>query len=78
MRRAPNHERGSAVSILSAFYDLFVGSGAFAAGAVATKFGYSATFLMAAAALLASAIAGWYVLPPAHEEAPLIQESSAA
>lgn len=61
MRRSHDHERGSTVGILSAFYDFFVGSGSFAAGAVATRFGYSATFVMAAVALLASAVAGWYV-----------------
>ncbi len=63
MRRSHNHERGVVVGTLSAFYDLFVGAGSFAAGAIASKFGYSATFVMAAAALLASAVAGWYVLP---------------
>jgi predicted MFS family arabinose efflux permease len=77
MRRAPNHERGSAVSILSAFYDFFVGSGSFAAGAVAARFGYSATFLMAASALLASAVAGWYVLPAANEQMAELHTSSA-
>jgi MFS family permease len=63
MRRSANHERGLAVAILSAFYDLFVGAGSFAAGAVATKSGYSATFRMAAYSLVASAILGWFVLP---------------
>lgn len=63
MRNAPDHERGSAVGTLSAFYDFFVGSGSFAAGAVAANFGYAATFLMAAAALLASAVFAWIVLP---------------
>jgi predicted MFS family arabinose efflux permease len=68
MRRSANHERGVAVGTLSAFYDLFVGAGSFAAGGVATHFGYSATFVMAAAALIASAFLGWYVLPV--EESP--------
>lgn len=76
MRRSPDHERGYTVGILSAFYDLFVGSSSFAAGAVAAGFGYSATFLMAAAALLASALAGWFVLP-AESGQPLLQPSSA-
>jgi predicted MFS family arabinose efflux permease len=76
MRRSPDHERGSTVGTLSAFYDLFVGAGSFAAGAVATKFGYSATFVMAAAALLASALAGWYVLPVEEGQA-LLQPSNA-
>lgn len=76
MRRSPDRERGSTVGILSAFYDFFVGTGSFAAGAVAAKFGYSATFLMAAAALLASAFAGWYVLP-VEAGTPVLQPSSA-
>ena len=32
LKRAPAHERGSTVGVLSAFYDLFVGSSSFAAG----------------------------------------------
>jgi predicted MFS family arabinose efflux permease len=75
MRRSPDHERGSTVGILSAFYDLFVGAGSFAAGAVATRFGYSATFVMAAVALLASAVAGWFVLP-VEREIPVLQPST--
>jgi predicted MFS family arabinose efflux permease len=76
MRRSPNHERGSTVGTLSAFYDLFVGAGSFAAGAIATRFGYSATFVMAAVALLASALAGWFVLPVESDQ-PALQPSSA-
>ncbi len=70
MRRSPNHERGYSVGILTAFCDLFIGIGSFAAGGVATTFGYPATFLMAAAALLLSAVAGWYVLPGQHVDSP--------
>lgn len=77
MRRSLDHERGVAVGTLSAFYDLFVGSGSFAAGAVATRFGYSATFVMAALALVASAFLGWYVLPAEDRESRL-QPSRAA
>ncbi|PWU06991.1 MAG: hypothetical protein C5B51_11020 [Terriglobia bacterium] len=61
MKRTPDSERGSAVSILSAFYDLFVGSGSFAAGAVANHFGYPAAFVMAAMALTGAAIFGRFV-----------------
>ena len=61
LRRTPRAERGSVVSILSAFYDLFVGISSFAAGWVAHQFGYGATFLMAAVALVAAAIAGKFV-----------------
>ncbi len=76
MRRSANHERGSTVGTLSAFYDLFVGAGSFAAGAVATRFGYSAAFVMAAVALLASALAGWSVLPVESGQ-PVLQPSNA-
>jgi MFS family permease len=61
LRRTPEGERGSAVGVLSAFYDLFVGMSSFAAGAVANRFGYSAAFVMATAALGAAAIAGRFV-----------------
>jgi hypothetical protein len=43
---------------------------------VATRFGYSAAFVMAAVALLASALAGWSVLP-AESDQPALQPSSA-
>ena len=58
LRRTPDRERGSVVSVLSAFYDLFVGISSFAAGAVSERFGYSAAFVMAATSLIAAAIAG--------------------
>jgi MFS family permease len=61
LRRTPERERGSAVGVLSAFYDLFVGISSFAAGAIANRFGYSAAFYMAAASLVAAAIAGRFV-----------------
>ena len=61
LRRAPSAERGSAVAILSAFYDLSVGLSSFAAGWMAHQFGYSASFVMAAVALVAAAFAGKFV-----------------
>ncbi len=61
LRRTPSAERGSAVGILSAFYDLFVGVSSFAAGWVAHQYGYAAAFLMAAIALIAAAVAGRFV-----------------
>jgi MFS family permease len=61
LRETPERERGSAVGVLSAFYDLFVGVSSFGAGAVASRFGYPAAFVMAAAALGAAAIAGRFV-----------------
>jgi MFS family permease len=71
LRATPDGERGSAVSVLSAFYDLFVGISAFSAGFVASKFGYAATFLMAIAAVGAAAIAGQFVF--ATKQPPLVQ-----
>lgn len=61
LRRAPSNEHGSTVSVLSAFYDLFVGCSSFSAGIVANRFGYAAAFLMAIAAIGAAAIAGKFV-----------------
>jgi MFS family permease len=63
LRRTPDRERGSVVGVLSAFVDLFVGASSFSAGLVAKHFGYSAAFLMAAAALGAAAIGGRFVFP---------------
>jgi MFS family permease len=57
MRQTPARERGSTVSILSAFYDLFVGTSSFVAGVVADRYGYPAAFAMAAAALIFAAVA---------------------
>jgi len=59
LKRTADGERGSAVSVLSAFYDLFVGASSFSAGIVATHFGYAAAFIMAIVALFAAATFGW-------------------
>jgi MFS family permease len=64
---APGH-RGSALGVLTASFDLFVGISSVAAGAVATKFGYPTAFRTAALALVAAAVAGWYVFSPAKTE----------
>lgn len=61
LRGTPPGERGSAVSLLSVFYDLFVGASSFAAGAVANRLGYPAAFLMAVAAVAGAAVAGRFV-----------------
>jgi len=61
LRKIPSGERGSAVGILSAFVDLFVGISSFAAGAVAHRFGYSSAFGLAAISLIAAAVAGRFV-----------------
>ena len=69
LRRTPENERGSAMGVLSAFYDLFVGISSFAAGFVAKRYGYAPAFLMAAAAILVAAVLGRYVFAPASREA---------
>lgn len=61
LRKTPDGERGSTVSVLSAFYDLFVGMSSFSAGIVANRFGYAAAFLMAIGALACAAVAGRFV-----------------
>jgi MFS family permease len=71
LRRAPSNEHGSTVSVLSAFYDLFVGCSSFSAGLLANRFGYAAAFLMAIAALGAAAIAGRFVFTAKQEALPL-------
>jgi MFS family permease len=79
LRRAHPSQRGRAVGVLTAFYDLFVGISSFAAGAVAHRFGYPAVFFMAAGAIVAAAIAGRFVFvegestPREEEEAAVAQ-----
>ena len=83
LRRTEINERGSAISVLSAFYDLFVGMSSFSAGLVASRFGYSAAFIMAIAALGAAAIAARFVFSAADEPAlslssdPILEAESA-
>ena len=74
LRRAHESERGSSVSVLSAFYDVFVGASSFSAGLLANSFGYGAAFIMAIAALGAAAIVGRAVFAANDATA---QESSA-
>lgn len=56
LRRANENERGSTVSVLSAFYDVFVGTSSVSAGLIANSFGYPAAFVMGIIALGAGAI----------------------
>ena len=76
LRKIPSGERGSAVGVLSAFYDLFVGGSSFAAGAVADHFGYAAAFVMAAVALTGAAIAGRFVFTDTVSPPPLVEAAS--
>jgi len=64
LRRTPSTQHGSIISLLSAFYDLFVGISSFTAGAVAQRFGYPPIFYMAAGALVVSAVLGRFVFFP--------------
>ncbi|HXA52172.1 MAG TPA: MFS transporter [Candidatus Acidoferrum sp.] len=80
LRRAHPSQRGRAVGVLTAFYDLFVGVSSFAAGSVAHLWGYRAAFLMAAGAIGAAAVAGRFVFAepaePSREETELVAEAS--
>lgn len=71
LRRIPSSERGSAVSVLSAFVDLFVGISSFAAGFVANRFGYSAAFASAAIVLVAAAVAGRFLITASATGEPI-------
>jgi MFS family permease len=64
VRNAPENERGSAIGILTAFYDLFVGISSLAAGTVAKSYGYPSAFLMAAVAITGAAVAGRFIFWP--------------
>ncbi len=66
LRRTPDSEHGSAIGVLGAFYDLFVGAGSFAAGAVSDHFGYAWAFVMAAVALGVAGIVGAFLFPALH------------
>lgn len=71
VRNTPTEQRGSALGVLTGFFDLFVGISSLAAGAVASKFGYPTAFLMGALALGAAAIAGRFVFSAAKTELPV-------
>lgn len=64
LRKIPSGERGSAVGVLSAFVDLFVGGSSFLAGGVANHFGYPATFVVATVALVGAGVVGRSVFAP--------------
>ena len=78
LKRTPAHERGSAVGVLSAFYDLFVGASSFAAGAVSKRLGYSAAFVMAVCALGGAAIVGRFVFARMPEAVSEEEEAAGA
>jgi MFS family permease len=68
LRKIPSNERASAVGVLSAFVDLFVGVSSFVAGGVAKHFGYSAAFVLAAVAVGGAAVAGRFLFTSTRTE----------
>jgi MFS family permease len=64
LKKTPSHQRGSAVGVLSAFYDLFVGASSFLAGTLADHFGYRSAFLLALGGVIAAAALGEFVFTP--------------
>jgi MFS family permease len=74
LRQTPSGQRGSVVSVLSAFYDLFVGLSSFAAGMVSKHLGYSAAFLMAATSLGLAAIAARFVFSVSYRDSRVAPE----
>ncbi len=78
LRQTPAEQHGSTVSILSAFYDLFVGTSSLVAGTVAYQHGYPAAFLMAAVSLLGAAIAGRFVFAHAGHLAQQVRPEDVA
>lgn len=78
LKRTSDREHGSAIGILGAFYDLFVGAGSFAAGAVSDHFGYGSSFGMAAASLGVAAIVGWFLFPAGQREIAVSEKHNAS
>jgi MFS family permease len=76
LRRTPAENHGSAIGVLSAFYDLFVGAGSLLAGRIADRHGYSAAFLMAAVTLAGAAIAGRFVFNARIAEPSVLPEAN--
>jgi MFS family permease len=77
IKRTPAHEHGTIVGVLSAFYDVFVGISSFAAGEVASRFGYPATFVMGAVAAVFAAALGLLVFPHGEDAAPPLGDDEA-
>jgi MFS family permease len=77
LRQTSDREHGSAIGILGAFYDLFVGVGSFAAGAISDRFGYASAFGMAAAALGVAAVVGLFLFP-ASSQGMTVRETTPA
>jgi len=61
LKKTPSHLRGSTVGVLSAFFDLFVGTSSFAAGTLAERYGYSSAFVLALGGVAMAAVVGTQV-----------------
>jgi MFS family permease len=77
LRRTPSQNHGSVVGILSAFYDFFVGVSSLLAGRLADRHGYPAAFIMAAIALVGSAVMGIFVFSAAKGTHPVAESEYA-
>lgn len=78
LKQTPPNEHGSAVGVLSAFYDLFVALSSFAAGTVAKHIGYAAAFYMAVVAVGAAAFVGKFVFLTRESEETIPEEELTA
>ncbi|HEV3129467.1 MAG TPA: MFS transporter [Solirubrobacteraceae bacterium] len=63
VQRTGEHARGRALGGFTAFFDLGMGVGAPAAGALAALGGYALAFWVATSAALGAALVAWYLLP---------------
>jgi predicted MFS family arabinose efflux permease len=63
VQRTGEHARGRALGGFTAFFDLGMGVGAPAAGAIAALGGYGLAFWAATGAALGAALIAWYLLP---------------
>jgi MFS family permease len=71
LKQTPSHKRGSTMGVLSAFYDTFVGSSSFAAGALAARYGYSSAFVLALAGVSIAALVGMQVFKRSRQPVPV-------
>jgi MFS family permease len=68
LKRTPSHEHGSTIGVISAFYDIFVGTSSFIAGFMAQHYGYASTFTLACGSAFIAAALGLRVFRRAVQE----------
>jgi MFS family permease len=77
LNRAAEDERASAVGVLTACVDLFVGFASLADGSIAQRFGYSPIYWVAILGVAGAALVGWKVTPTrsavVHHEGELVE-----